>query len=154
MCFDIERLAERYHVARRRHGHADPEHGLVAEAHVLARRIGVLALDGRDVREPDGAAIHANQGIAQLGDVLELPARAHIDTIVGGSHQPRAGYGVLRIDGIRDLLRCQVEFRELRVGDLDIHALLLIRDEVDLVDVRHAQQLGAQAFGVIMQLRG
>ena len=47
----------------------------------------------------------------------------------------RSGHGVLRVDRVGDLLRGQPEFRELRVRDLDVDALLLVGDEVDLVDV-------------------
>ena len=85
--------------------------------------------------------------------VLNLPARPHIHAIVGGREQSRAGHRVLRVDRIGDLLRRQPEFGELRVGDLDIDALLLVGNEVDLVDIGHPQQLGAQPLGIVMQLR-
>jgi hypothetical protein len=49
-------------------------------------------------------------------------------------------------------LRRQAEFGQLRVGDFDVDALFLIRDEVDFVDIAHTQQLGAQPFGIIVQL--
>src|SRR6202034_1516240 len=117
-------------------------------------RIGVAALDGRDVAEPNHAAVHANQGVAKLADISELAAWTYIDTVGGGRDHPRGGHRVFRVGGIRDLLRSQIEFGELCVGDLDIYPLLLVGDEIDLVDVRHAQQLGSQAFRIIMQLRG
>ena len=47
----------------------------------------------------------------------------------------------------------QPQLGQLRVGDLDVDALLLVADEVDLVDAGNAQQLGAQTFGIVMQLR-
>jgi len=150
----FELLAERDDVARRRHRDADPENGSAAEAHVFARRIRVSALDVCDVAEADHAAVHSNQCICQLGDILELTARPNEDPVVGGCEQPGPGHRILRIDRIGNLLRRQAELRQLRIGDLDIDALLLVGDEVDLVDVRHAQQLGAQSFGVVMQLRG
>ena len=83
---------------------------------------------------------------------MDLAARPHIHSIVGGGEGARTGHGILRVHRVGNLLWSQPELRELRVGDLHIDTLLLIADEVDLVDIRHAQQLGSQTFRIIVQL--
>ncbi len=113
----------------------------------------VTALDGRDVTEPDHPAVDSNERVGKLPHVLDLPAGAHVYAIVGRCEESRGGHRVLRVYRIADLLRRETEFRQLRVLDLDVNTLLLVGDEIDLVDIRHPQELGAQALRVIMQLR-
>src|SRR5580658_448994 len=150
----IERLAERDDIARWRHGHADAEHVLSLEPHVLGGRIGIAATHDGDIAEPERAPVHANQRLTQRLDVLELPARAHVHPIVGRVIDAGTGYRVLCTDGVRDLLRREIELRELRIRDLDVDALLLIGDEVDLVHIGYAQELGTQPLAIVIELRG
>jgi len=72
-----------------------------------------------------------------------LTARTNIDAIGRGGEDPRPGNSVLRVDGIRDLLRRQTELRQLNIRYLYIDALFLVGDKIDLVDVRNSQQLGS-----------
>ncbi len=69
----VERLAERDHVARGRHRDADAERVLVAEAHIFGRRVGVAALDLRDVAQADHAAIDADQRVAIFATSWNCP---------------------------------------------------------------------------------
>ncbi len=148
----VERLSERNHIAGRRHGDADTEYILAVEAHVFGGRIGISAMDFGDIAEAQRAAVDTDQHVGQLLGVLELPARAHEYPVVGGGEDAGAGHRILGIDGIGDLLDRESELRELRVGDFHVDALLLVSDEIDLVDVRHPQQFGAQPLRIVIQL--
>ncbi len=99
-------------------------------------------------------AVHTDQRVGEFVDVLELAARPHEDSIVRGREHAGRRDRVLRIDRIADLFRREAELGELGIGDLDVDALLLVGDEVDLVDAGHAQQLGTQPLRIVVHLRG
>ena len=124
------------------------------EAHVLARRVGVAVRDPRDVPQPHVVAVHAQQRVGDLILVVELPARAHEHPIVGGGEDPGSRDRVLRVERRGDRLRGQRQLRERGIGDLDVDALLLVGEEIDLVDLRDPEQLRAQPLAPVVQLRG
>ena len=148
----VERFAETHDVLSRLHGDADAQHRLPARAHLRLRRIDIAALDRRDVAEAKRAAVHADQRVGERVDVGELAARTHEHAVVGRVQRAGGRDGVLAVDGLRDLLRRDVQARELRVRDLDIDPLFLVAEIIDLRDARHAQQHRAQLIGVVVQL--
>ena len=68
------------------------------------------------------------------------------------STEPPDDDGVLPGDAVEDLLRRDAERRELGVAELDENPLRLLADDVDLVDVGHAQQALANVLGARLEL--
>jgi hypothetical protein len=150
----VERLPELDHVAARLHRHADAEHGLAAITHLRRYRIVIAAFDGGNIAEAKRAVVDADQRVGERVDVFELAGRAHEHAVVEGGQGAGRRHAVLRIDRLRNLLRRDVQTRELRVGDLDVDMLVRIAEVIDLGHTRHTQQHCAQFVRIVVQLCG
>ena len=60
--------------------------------------------------------------------------------------------GVLRLQGLHQLGNVEPHGGELLGGELQVNFLVLGAEEIDLCNVRHAEQLGAHALGIVAQL--
>ncbi len=152
--FRVERLAEVDHVAAFLHRDADAEHRVAVRPHLRDGRIVVAARDGRDVAQPERAAVHGDEHVGERLRVLERAARPNEHTVVRGRDGAGRRDGILCVDRLRELLRRDREARQLRVRDLDEHVLGGIAEVVDLRGARHTQQRGAQPVRIVVQLRG
>jgi hypothetical protein len=86
------------------------------------------------------------------GGAGERPGDAQVDAVRGGVDRATRGHRVLPRDAVEDLLRRDAERRELGVVELDEDLLRLLADDVDLVDVGHAQQLLADVLGAGLEI--
>ena len=85
-------------------------------------------------------------------DAGERAGDAQVDAVGRGVDRAAGHDGVLPGHAVEDLLRREAERRELGVAELDEDALRALADDVDLVDVGHAQQALADVFGARLQL--
>ena len=101
----------------------------------------------------NSAAVGADR-VSRIASIeSNCAARAQVDAIVGGLEHAGGRHRVLRVERLRrSAAGVNAERRELGVRDLDVDLLLLLAEEIDLGDVGHAQQLGAHAIGVFLQL--
>ena len=148
----LEVLAERDDVGAVLHGDAEAERGLAAFADDEARRVLVAALDGRDVAEPEHAAVGLHRHGGDRVDAGECAGDAQIDAVGRGVDRAAGHDRVLLGDAVEDLLRRDAERGELGVAELDEDFLRLLADDVDLVDVGHAQQALADVLGARLEL--
>src|SRR5206468_7986864 len=102
--FRIESLAERHDISGRIHGDADAEHLLMIETHDLRLWVRIAAVNDGNVTEADGAAVHGDQRVGELIQVLELAARPDIHAIIGGGEYARGSDRILRPDRLGDPL--------------------------------------------------
>src|SRR5262249_55656495 len=147
----LEVVAERDDVGAVLHRDAEPERRLAAFAQNEAGRVLVAALDGRDVAEPEDAAVGLHRHCRDRLDAGESAGHPQVDA-VGRGVDRAAGYDcVLLADAVEYLLRRDAEGGELGVAELDEDLLRLLADDVDLVDVGHAQQPLADVLGASLE---
>ena len=147
----VELAAERDHVAAGDHRHAETHRLAPHPAHLLLRRVDVAALHLRDVAEPEDAVVGADRQVADRLQRVERAGRPQVDAVGRGLERARGLHRVLRGERLDDLRRLDAERRELAVRQLDEDLLFLLADEVHLGDAGHAQQLGADAVGEVLE---
>ena len=115
------------------------------------RRIGVGARHRADVVQSDQLPvqheIHAPQ-VALRGKPARNP---YVNVFLGGPHDAGRRHGVLRLQGAHQCAAIDNEAGCLLRRDLQIEALVLRADDIDLVDVLHQQQARAHALHVVAQ---
>jgi hypothetical protein len=149
---DLEVLAELDDVDAVLHRHAEAERRLAVLPYEEGRRVLVTAGDRRDVAEPECSAAGLDRNRGDRFGTGERPGDAQIDAIRGGVDRAARCHRVLPRDAVEDLLRRDAERRELGVVDLDEDLLRPLADDVDFVDVGHAQQLLADVFGAGLEV--
>ena len=82
----------------------------------------------------------------------ELAGDADRDLLDVCVHRPARLDGVLLLQSLDQLGNVEPHGGELLRGELQVDFLVLGTEEVDLRNVRHAEQLGAHALGVVAQL--
>ena len=150
---NLEVLAERDDVGAVLHGDAKPERRLATLAHDEARWVLVATLDGRDVAEPEHAPVDLYGHLRDCVHARERSADAQIDAVGRRVHRSTGCNGVLPRDAVKDLLRRDAERRKLGVAELDEDFFWLLPDDVDLVDIGHAQEPLADVLGARLELR-
>jgi hypothetical protein len=74
-----------------------------------------------------------------------------VNVFLGGSHDAGRGHGVLRLQGPHQFVAIDNEAGCLLRRYLQIEALVLRADDIDLVDVLHQEQTRAHALDVVAQ---
>ena len=148
----LDVVAERQHVAAGGHGDGKPDRRLAVVAEHRLRGIDVAALDGGDVAQAEEAVVEAKVDRLQALLGGELAGDADGDPLGAGVDRPARGQRVLRLQRGDERVRLQAERGHLLRRELEVDLLVLHADQVDLGDVRHAQQLGADTVGLVVQL--
>ena len=139
-------------VAARAHGDGEPDALLSIDAEHRLRRVGGAARDVRDVAQADHPAVRDE---VDGQDVLLGPERARDadeDLLVPGLHHARGGDGVLGLQRGDQRGAVDPEARQLLGRELDVDALVLGPEDVDLRDVRQLEELLADVVDVVPQL--
>ena len=148
----LDVVPERQDVAARAHGDREPDGVLSVDAEHRLRRVGGAARHARDVAQADHPAVRDE---VDGQDVLLGPERARDadeDLLVPGLHHARGGDGVLGLQGGDQRGAVDPEPRQLLGRELDVDALVLRPEDVDLRDVRQLQELLADVLDVVPQL--
>ena len=132
---------QRENVAAFAHGDGESDGLASVDAEHRLRRIGGAARDMRDVAQADCPAVRDE---VDGQDVLLGPERARDADeylLVAGLHHARGGDGVLRLQRCDQRGAVDAQPRQLLGRELDIDALVLSPEDVDLGDVRQLQEL-------------
>ena len=135
---------ERQDVAALAHGDGEPDALSSVDAEHRLRRVGGTARDMRDVAQANDPAVRDE---VDRQNVLLGPERARDadeDLLVPGLHDARGGDGVLGLQRGDQRGAVDPEARQLLGRELDVDALVLRAEDVDLGDVR---QLRGAACG-------
>ena len=148
----VQALAEGEVVAAVAHVDADADGRLAVDAEHLGGRVAVAALDRGDVGELVEVSVDPE---VQVSDVLRRHERAgDVDQHVLMRRVDHAGgnHGVLLGDRREHPLEAQVEVGELLRREAQVHLLILVAEDLDLADVRRAQELGSRGLGEVARL--
>ena len=145
-------LAEHQHVAAVAHRDGKADRFLAVDAEQRLRRIGRPARDLGDVAEADQPAIGGEVDGQDVLLRLEAAGRAHQDLLVGGFHHAGRGDGVLRLKGGDQRRLVEAEPGDLVGRELDVDALVLHAEHVDLRHVGDLQQARADILDIVAQL--
>src|SRR5581483_4264624 len=149
----VEIAAELDDVAAGAHRDGDAERVLAVVAHARLRRIGVAAAHVGDVAEAEQAVVGPDRDAADRLDRIERAARTQVDAVAVGLEAAGRRDRILRLERLLHLIEAHAEHGQLRVRQLDVYFFVLQADQLDLGDVRHAQELELEALGVVAQLR-
>ena len=149
----LDLLAEFENVGALGGDHADADRGLAFLAGDEGRRIDEAVGDGRDIAEPEHAAIAFDRGLRNRLDAIERAGDAQRHALRGGLNGAGRRDVVLLGERIEQRLRRDAERRQLGVREFDVDAFVLGAVEIDLGDACHLQQPLAHAFGGLLQLR-
>jgi len=148
----LDVLAEGQRVTARRHGNSqsDGRFALIAEQGL--RRIDIAAADLDDIAQAEKAAV--GREVDGLQAFLRREAARYADgDALGASFDHAArSHGVLCLQRLRQRVDVEAERGNLLGRELKIDLLVLHTDQVDLGDIGHAQQFGADALGVVAHL--
>ena len=148
----VEALAEGKIVAARDHVDADADGGLAVDAECLGGRIAVAGTDLGDVGQLVEASVHPK---VEIGDALRSQEGAgDVDEhVLAGRIDDAGGHdGVLLGDRREHVIEVELEVRELLRREVEIDLLVLVSEDLDLADVRRAQELGASGLGEVARL--
>ena len=143
---------ERQDVAALAHGDGEPDGVLPVDAEHRLRRVGGTARDARDVAQADHPAVRDE---VDRQDVLLGPERARDtdeDLLVPGLHDAGRRDGVLGLQRGDQRGAVDAEAGQLLGRELDVDALVLRAEDVDLRDVRQLEELLADLVDVVPQL--
>jgi hypothetical protein len=118
---------------------ADAERGLAFLAGDEGRRIDEAVGDGRDIAEPEHAAVAFDRGFRHRLGAVERAGDAQRHALRGGFHRAGGRDVVLLGQRIEQRLRRDAERRQLGVRELDEDAFFLGAVEIDLGDAGHLQ---------------
>ena len=145
-------LAEREHIAVLGHGDAKADRRRAVESEHWLLRVDVGAADFGDIAQAKEAAVGAEVDRVETFFRRELARNADSDLFSSCVD------GAARLDSVLCLQRryeagnVEAHGRELLGGELQVNLLVLRADEVDLGNVRNAQQLASQTLGMVAQL--
>ena len=140
----VQRLAEIEPVPAVAHDDAEQQRGFAVVADQECRRIFVTALDVGDVRQLQRAALHDDRRVADLLQVVEGAVEANEHFRAFGLHRAGRRQRVLAIERGEHVLRADAERCQPVMRELDVDALGLLADDVDLLHPRHVEQPLAQ----------
>ena len=148
-------LAHRHDVAALHGGDAQADGRLAVVAEQTARRVLIAALQRGDVPEEELAArlVRSDHQLEHVIGRAETALRIERDVLIADAHAAAVGGDVPRLQLGVDLLLVDAELRQPLPRDFEEDDFLLGGEELDLLDVRHQQQLAAQELGVAAQLR-
>ena len=149
----LDILAEFENVGALGGDHADAERRLAFLAGDEGRRIDEAVGDGRDIAEPEHAAVAFDRGLRNRLGAVERAGDAQRHALRGGFHRAGGRDVILLGQRIEQRLRRDAERRQLGVREFDENTLVLAAVEVDLGDAGDLQQPLAQAFRGLLQLR-
>ena len=151
-----ERLIEAFpkpdNVATLGHGNSDTDRRLPIEAHLCRGRILITAIDGGNVAEAEAAPLPVQRHSAQLRDGVEVAGHAQVDSVGCGIEGTGRNHGVLRRQCLSNQLRRDAELIAFGVGNIDVDALFLHAQQLDLGYIGNPQQSLANAIAVVFQL--
>ena len=137
----LDVASEGQDVAALAHGDGEPDAVSSIDAEHRLRRIGGPARDARDVAQANDPAVRDE---VDGEDVLLGPERARDadeDLLVPGLHDARRGDGVLGVQRGDQRGAVDPEARQLLGRELNVDALVLGPENVDLGDVRQLEEL-------------
>ena len=134
------------------HGDGEPDAVLSVDAEHRLRGIGRAARDVRDVAQADDPAVRDEVDGQDVLLGLERARDADEDLLVPGLHHARGGDGVLGLQRGDQRGAVDAEARQLLGRELDVDALVLRAEDVDLRDVRQLEELLADVDHVVPQL--
>ncbi|MNV10938.1 hypothetical protein D3C71_1014820 [compost metagenome] len=149
----LERLAELDYVAIVGHHHPQHQHLLAVVADAVGLGILIALMDCGEVAELDHPATGGNGQVANVVEVTELAADAHIDTVRGGIEGACRQDGVLALQGRHDLRWLDAQRRQAFVGELDVNFFRLLAEQIDLVDHGHLEQVALDDLRLIGEIR-
>ena len=129
-----------------------PRAGLPPSRTMKVGRVLVAALDRRNVAKPEHASVRFDRHGATASTPVNAPVTRRWMRSAVVSTEPPDGDGVLLGDAIEDLLRRKTERGEFPMAELDEDLLRPLADDVDLVDIGHAQQALANVLGAVLEL--
>ena len=139
-------------VAALAHGDGEPDALLSIDAEHRLRRVGGAARDARDVAQANDPAVRDEVDGQDVLLGLERARDADEDLLVPGLHDARRGDGVLGLQRGDQRGAVDPEARQLLGRELDVDALVLRPENVDLRDVRQLEELLADVVDVVPQL--
>ena len=148
----VQVAAEGQDVAALAHGDGQADAVLAVHAEDRLRRVRVAAVDAGDVAETDRPPVGDEVDVPDVLLRVEGARDAQREGLRAGLDRPGRQDQVLRPERVRERRRVQAEAGELPGGELDEDGLVLGAEQLDLGDVRHLQQLRADALGVVAQL--
>ena len=131
---------------------AMPDALLAVDAEHRLRRIGGAARDLGDVAQADHAAAGDEVDAENVLLGAEGAGDTHQDLLVAGLHHARRRDGVLALERGDQRGAVDAQPGELLVRELDVHALVLGAQDVDLGDVRQLEELLADVVHPVVQL--
>ena len=137
----LDVVPERQDVAALAHGDGEADAVLAVDAEHRLRRIGGAARDLGDVAQADHAAVGDEVDAENVLLGPEGAGDAHQDLLVAGLHHAGRRDGVLRLQRRDQRGAVDAQAGQLLGRELDVDALVLGAQDVDLGDVRQLEQL-------------
>ncbi len=150
-------LAEVEDVAAVRHGDGECQRRVAVMPDRGGGRVHGAAANGGDLAERDQVALR----LAPLRPDWQLADRLHAgrglaeaegDAVGAGVHEAARRHGVLLADRGEEVVRGQAELGEALIGELDVDALVLLAEKLDLADAGHGQEALAHVLGDVAKL--
>jgi hypothetical protein len=131
---------------------ADADRGLAFLAGDEGRRIDEAVGDGREIAEPEHAAIAFDRGLGHRLDAIKRAGDAQRHALRGGFHGACRRDVVLLGERIEQRLRRNAKCCQLRVGKFDEDTLVLGAVKIDLGDAGDLQQALAKTLRDLLEL--
>ena len=148
----LDVAAEREHVAALAHGDGEPDAVSSVDAEHRLRGVGGTAGDMRDVAEADHSSVRDEVHCRDVLLGVERARDADEDLFMSGLQDARRGDGVLGLQRGNQRGAVEPEARQLLGRELEVDALVLGADDIDLGDIRQLKQLLAHVVHVVPQL--
>ncbi len=145
----LDVLAQCEDVAAGAHGDGNPDAFVPIDAEHRLRRVGRAAGDAGDVAETDHPAVRDEVDGQEVPLGAEVARDTDEDLLIPGLHHARRRHRVLRLQGGDQRRAVDAKPGHLLGRELDIDALILRAEDVDLGDVRELQQLLADVGDVV-----
>ena len=119
-------LAQIDDIAPFRHRHRQADGVLSFEAHFQCGRIGIAAVDTRNVTQTKLAVIGAYADLADAFHRIKITRHPEVNAVAGGVHAARRRHRVLGIKAIENQQRLDAQRRKFLVRNFDINFFRLL----------------------------
>ena len=134
------------------HDHAEHQCRLTLMANAIARRIFIALPHLGHISDAQDPAVGDYRYAFDLLQTVERAIKTDIGPRPGGFHRAGGRHCVLPRQGGKDLLRRQPQGCQPLIGELDVNALRLFSEDVDLLHPRQLQKVLTHALGQLHQL--